>query len=44
MRAYSSMPTADFIAQLRDIAIRANARPLVIDQIPGQFIWLKGTP
>ena len=33
MRAYSAMPTSEFIAQLRDIAINANARPQVIDQI-----------
>jgi hypothetical protein len=33
MRAYSSMPTSDFVAQLRDIAIKAGARPLVIDQL-----------
>lgn len=33
MRAYSSMATSDFVAQLRDIAIKAGARALVIDQI-----------
>jgi hypothetical protein len=33
MRAYSSMPTSEFVAQLRDIAIKAGARALVIDQI-----------
>jgi flagellar biosynthesis/type III secretory pathway protein FliH len=33
MRAYSNMPTSEFVAQLRDIAIKANARPLVIDQL-----------
>ena len=33
MHVYSSMPTQDFIAQIRDIAIRAGARPLVIDAI-----------
>jgi hypothetical protein len=33
MRAYSSMPTSEFIAQLRTIAINAGARPLVIDQL-----------
>lgn len=33
MRAYSNMPTNEFVAQLRDIAINAGARPLVIDQI-----------
>lgn len=33
MRAYSNMPTHEFVAQLRDIAIKAGARPLVIDQI-----------
>lgn len=33
MRAYSSMPTEDFIYQLRTLAIGAKASPLVIDQI-----------
>jgi len=33
MRAYSSMTTAEFVAQLRDIAIKAGARALIIDQI-----------
>ena len=33
MRAYSNMTTAEFVAQLRDIAINAGARALVIDQI-----------
>ena len=33
MRAYFNMPTSDFVAQLRDIAIKANARPQVIDCI-----------
>jgi hypothetical protein len=33
MRAYSNMPTNEFVAQLRDIAIKAGARPLVIDQL-----------
>jgi hypothetical protein len=33
MRVYSSMPTEDFVFQLRQIAIGANASPLVIDQI-----------
>ena len=31
MRAYFNMPTSEFVAQLRDIAIMANARPQVID-------------
>ena len=30
MRAYFKMPTNEFVAQLRDIAIKANARPAVI--------------
>jgi hypothetical protein len=33
MRAYSNMPTNEFVSQLRDIAIKANARPAVIDCI-----------
>jgi len=33
MRAYSSMSTTDFVAQIRDIAIKAGARALVIAQI-----------
>jgi hypothetical protein len=33
MRAYSSMPAADFVYQLRTIAINAKAHPLVLDQI-----------
>ena len=33
MRAYSNMPTHEFVAQIRDIAINAKASPLVIDQI-----------
>lgn len=33
MRVYSSMPTADFVYQLRAIAINAKAHPLVLDQI-----------
>jgi hypothetical protein len=33
MRAYFSMPTHEFVDQLRDIAIKANARPQVIDQL-----------
>lgn len=33
MRAYSSMTTSEFVSQLRDIAIKANARAQVIDQI-----------
>jgi hypothetical protein len=33
MRAYSNMPTSEFVAQIRDIAINAKASPLVIDQI-----------
>jgi hypothetical protein len=31
MRAYFNMPTNEFVSQLRDIAIKANARPQVID-------------
>ncbi len=37
MRAYFNMPTSDFVAQLRDIAIKANARPQVIDCIDAIF-------
>lgn len=33
MRAYFNMPTHEFVGQLRDIAIRANARTAVIDCI-----------
>lgn len=33
MRAYYNMPIEDFTAQLREIAIRANASPLIIDKI-----------
>ena len=33
MRADSSMSTTDFVAQLREIAIKAGARPLIIDQL-----------
>ena len=33
IRAYYSMPSIDFIAELRDAAIRSKASPLVIDQI-----------
>lgn len=33
MRVYSSMPTSEFVEQLRDIAINAGARPQVIDAI-----------
>ena len=33
MIAYFNMPTSEFVAQLRDIAINANARPAVIDCI-----------
>jgi hypothetical protein len=33
MRAYSNMSTNEFVSQLRDIAIKANARPAVIDCI-----------
>src|SRR5437899_742877 len=33
MRAYSSMPLYEFTAQLRDIAIKAGAKPLVMDMI-----------
>ena len=33
MRAYSNMTTSEFVAQLRDIAIKAGARALVIDRI-----------
>lgn len=33
MRAYSSMPIEEFVAQLRDIAIGAKARPAVIDAL-----------
>ena len=33
MRAYFNMTTAEFVAQLRDIAIKAGAKALVIDQI-----------
>jgi hypothetical protein len=33
MRAYTSMPTNEFVAQLRDTAIKANAPPAVIDAI-----------
>lgn len=33
MRAYFNMPTSEFVGQLRDIAIRANARTAVIDCI-----------
>lgn len=33
MRAYSNMPADEFIEQLRDAAIRANASPAVIDNI-----------
>lgn len=33
MRAYSSMPTSEFVYQLRTIAINARAHPLVLDQI-----------
>ena len=33
MRAYSNMTTAEFVAQLRDIAIKAGACALVIDKI-----------
>lgn len=31
MRAYFNMPTSEFVGQLRDIAIKADARPQVID-------------
>lgn len=31
MRAYFNMPTSEFVGQLRDIAIKAGARPQVID-------------
>jgi hypothetical protein len=37
MRVWSSMPTSEFVFQLREIAIKANARPLVIDAI--DQIW-----
>jgi len=33
MRAYSNMPGQEFIAQLRDSAIRNGSHPLVIDQL-----------
>ncbi len=33
MRAYHNMTTNEFVAQLRDIAIKAGARAAVIDQI-----------
>lgn len=33
MRAYSSMPVEELIDQIRDIAIRASASPLVIDKL-----------
>jgi hypothetical protein len=33
MRAYTSMPTNEFVAQLRGIAISAKASPLIIDQL-----------
>lgn len=33
MRAYHSMPTSEFVDQLQDIAIKAGAKPLVMDQL-----------
>ena len=33
MRAYTSMPTYEFVEMLRAVAIAAKASPLVIDQI-----------
>lgn len=33
MRAWFNMPTHEFVGQLRDIAIKAGARPAVIDCI-----------
>jgi hypothetical protein len=33
MRAYHNMPTSDFVAQIREIAINAKASALVIDQL-----------
>jgi len=33
MRVYSAMPSEEFIAQLRDVAIAAKAGPLFLDQI-----------
>ena len=33
MRAYTSMPTSEFVSQLREIACNAKASPLVIDQL-----------
>ena len=35
MRAYTSMPTSEFVSQLREIACNAKASPLVIDQLDG---------
>ena len=37
MRAWFNMPTEEFVFQLRDIAIKARARPQVIDAIDA--IW-----
>lgn len=33
MKAYSSMPSGEFIDQIRNALIRANAGPLVIDAV-----------
>lgn len=33
MRAYSSMPCGEFIDEMRDAAIKANAAPAIIDMI-----------
>lgn len=33
MRVYHSMPTSEFVDQLRDIAIKAGARPLIVCKI-----------
>ncbi len=38
MIAYYNMPVSDFVAQLRDIAIKANARPAVIDCIDAMLL------
>lgn len=33
MRAYHSMPMQDFVQQIYEIAVKAGARPLVLDKI-----------
>jgi len=33
MRAWFNTPTSEFVDQLRDVAIKANARPQIIDAI-----------